>query len=94
MADKIWMDKLVKSIEIHLGQQGRLVIPASLRRSLKLKTGDKLIAREEEGSIVLEKQSTIEQRLKNRFTKISKHRSLADELIVERREAGKKEATE
>ena len=81
-------------MEVHLGRQGRLVIPAALRRSLELEEGDKLFAREEEGRLVLEKQSRIEKRLKNRFAKVSKNRSLADELIAERREAAKKEANE
>jgi bifunctional DNA-binding transcriptional regulator/antitoxin component of YhaV-PrlF toxin-antitoxin module len=36
-----------------------LVIPASLRRSLGLTDGDRLIAREEAGRLVLEKQETI-----------------------------------
>ena len=81
-----------KSVEVRLGQQGRIVIPALLRRSLELEAGDKLIAHEEEGRIILEKQSTIKQRLKKRFTKISEGRSLADELIMERREAARKEA--
>ncbi len=80
-------------MEVHLGRQGRLVIPAAIRRSLELEEGDKLIVREEEGRLVLEKQNTIEKRLKNRFAKVSK-RSLADELIAERREAAKKEAAE
>ena len=93
MVDEYDMDKLSKSVEVHLGRQGRLVIPAALRRSLELEEGDKLIAREEGGRLVLEKQNTIKQRLKNRFTKVSKERSLADELIAERREAAKKEAT-
>jgi AbrB family looped-hinge helix DNA binding protein len=88
------MDKLLKSVEVHLGRQGRLVIPASLRRSLELEEGDKLIAREEEGRLILEKQNTVKQRLKNRFTNVSKKRSLASELIIERREAVKEEATE
>lgn len=88
------MDKLLKSVEVHLGRQGRLVIPAALRRSLELEEGDKLIAREEGGRLVLEKQNTIKQRLKNRFTKVPTDRSLADELIAERREAAKEEATE
>ena len=88
------MDKLLKSVEVHLGRQGRLVIPAALRRSLDLEEGDKLIIREEEGRLVLEKQETIKQSLKNRFTKISKDRSLADELIAEWREAAKEEVTE
>lgn len=81
-------------MEVHLGRQGRLVIPAALRRSLELEEGDKLFAREEQGRLVLEKQNTIEKRLKNRFAKVSKNRSLADELIAERREAAKKEANE
>jgi AbrB family looped-hinge helix DNA binding protein len=88
------MDGLLKSVEVHLGRQGRLVIPAFLRRSLKLEEGDKLIAREDEGRLILEKQNTVKQRLKNRFTDVSKKRSLASELIIERREAVKEEATE
>lgn len=88
------MDKLLKSVEVQLGRQGRLVIPAVLRRSLELEEGDKLIAREEGGRLVLEKQDTIKQRLKNRFTKVPTDRSLANELIAERREAAKEEATE
>lgn len=94
VADKQGMNKLSKSVEVHLGRQGRLVIPAALRRSLELKEGDKLVAREEKGRLVLEKQETIKHRLKKRFTKVSKDRSLADELIAERREAAIQEATE
>ena len=85
------MDKTLKSVEVHLGCQGRVVIPASLRRSLQLEEGDKLVVREESGRLVLEKPETIEQRLKARFNKLPKERSLADELIAERREAAKKE---
>ncbi|MGB5774161.1 MAG: AbrB/MazE/SpoVT family DNA-binding domain-containing protein, partial [Sedimenticolaceae bacterium] len=33
--------------EVQLGPQGRLVIPAHLRRALDLKPGDRLIARKE-----------------------------------------------
>lgn len=88
------MKKILKPIEVHLGCQGRLVIPASLRRSLELVEGDKLILREEEGRLVLEKQETIKQRLKARFNKVPKERSLADELITERRSAAKKEIIE
>jgi AbrB family looped-hinge helix DNA binding protein len=86
------MNKLLKPIEVHLGRQGRIVIPASLRQSLKLETGDKLIIREEEGRIILEKQNTIKQRLKNRYAKLPKNRSLANELIGERRKAAQEES--
>lgn len=88
------MDELTKSVEVHLDRQGRLVIPASLRRSLGFETGDALIAREEEGRLVLEKQETIKRRLKARFAQVPRDRSLADELIAERREEAIKEAAE
>ena len=83
-----------KSVEIHLGHQGQLTIPAYLRRLLGFEEGDRLVVREEAGRLVLEKPDAIKQRLKARFAQVSKNRSLVDELIAERREAVKKEAME
>ena len=83
-----------KVMEVNIGKQGRLVIPAALRRSLGLHEGDKLVAREEDGRLVLEKREVIHQRLRARFAHIPKERSIVDELIAERREAAKKEAEE
>ncbi|NJL42290.1 MAG: AbrB/MazE/SpoVT family DNA-binding domain-containing protein [Pleurocapsa sp. CRU_1_2] len=88
------MNKLSKSVEVHLGRQGRLVIPAALRKLLGLEEGDTLVAREEAGRLVLEKQAMVKQRLKARFKGIPKDRSLADELIAERREEAKREVAE
>lgn len=88
------MTKLSRSVEVHLGRQGRLVIPASLRRLLGFEAGDTLIARQEEGRLVLEKQEAIKLRLRARFKALPKDRSLVDELITERREEAKKEAAE
>ncbi|MCM0590217.1 MAG: AbrB/MazE/SpoVT family DNA-binding domain-containing protein [Gloeotrichia echinulata IR180] len=88
------MNEPSKSVEVHLGRQGRLVIPARLRRSLGFETGDALIARQEEGRLVLEKPETIKLRLKARFSQVPKDRSLADELITERREEAKREEAE
>lgn len=88
------MNELSKSVEVHLGRQGRLVIPAALRRLLGFEEGDTLIAREEAGRLVFEKQERIKQRLKARFAQVPKDRSLVNELIAERREAAKKEAIE
>lgn len=87
------MDKLSNSVKVNIGRQGRLVIPAALRQSLGFEEGDKLVAREEAGRLVLEKQNAIKQRLKARFAQIPK-RSLSDELIAERRQAAKKEKNE
>jgi len=88
------MNKLSKSVEVHLGRQGRLVIPAPLRKLLGLEEGDTLVAREEAGRLVLEKQAMVKQRLKARFARVSKDRSLADELIAERRKEAKREVAE
>jgi len=88
------MDKLSKSVEVHLGRQGRLVIPVALRQLLGFEEGDTLVAREEAGRLVLEKQAMVKQRLKARFARVPNDCSLADELIAERREAAKREVAE
>lgn len=80
--------------ETQMGAQGRLVIPAELRRALNLKPGDRLIARQEGDSLVLERREAIEQRLWALFAKIPKDVSLVDELIAERREAARRESEE
>lgn len=85
------MDNSSKLVEVHLGRQGRLVIPAALRQLLGFEEGDTLIAREEAGRLVLEKQAMVKQRLKARFAKLPKERSLANELIADRQEAVKRE---
>lgn len=88
------MPKSATQTEVHLDSQGRLVIPAPLRRSLGFESGDNLIARMEDGRLVLEKADTIKQRLKSRFARLPLTTSLAEELIAERREAAKREASE
>jgi bifunctional DNA-binding transcriptional regulator/antitoxin component of YhaV-PrlF toxin-antitoxin module len=88
------MNNLFKPVKVHLGRQGRLVIPVALRQLLGFEAGDKLVAREEAGRLVLEKQAMVKQRLKARFTQLPKERSLADELIEERRKEAKTEEAE
>jgi len=88
------MPKSATQIEAHLDSQGRLVIPAPRRRSLGFASGEHLIARIEDGLLVLEKAGTIKQRLKSRFARLPPATSLAEELITERREAAKREANE
>lgn len=71
--------------EVQIGAQGRLVIPAALRKALKLETGDRMIARQVGDSLVLERRETIEKRLRERFRHIPADIDLAEELIDERR---------
>jgi AbrB family looped-hinge helix DNA binding protein len=82
------------SNEVQVGAQGRLVIPAALRKALGLKPGDRLIARQEGESLVLERREAIEQRLQDRFRHIPREVSLVDELIAERRAEAAREAWE
>jgi len=79
------MADIVKSNEVQIGAQGRLVIPSALRKSLKLKAGDKLIARQVGESLVLERREAIENRLWSLFSGIPEDVSLVDELVAERR---------
>ena len=47
VASYLAMSESSASVEVSLGRQGRLVIPAPLRRSLGLEEGDRLVARQE-----------------------------------------------
>ena len=76
---------------MRLGKQGRLVIPAVLRRALGLRPGDRLIARQEGDRIVLEKREEILSRVKRRFGVVPAQVDLAEELIAERRAEAKRE---
>lgn len=73
------------SNEVQVGAQGRLVIPASLRKSLNLKVGDRLVARRIGDSLVLERREAIEKRLQDRFRHIPRDVSLVDDVLAERR---------
>jgi len=80
--------------ETQLGAQGRIVIPVELRRALGLKPGDRLIARQEGESLILERREAIEKRLLARFACIPRETRLADELIRERRTEARREESE
>ena len=82
------------SSEVQIGAQGRVVIPAALRKALNLTPGDRLIARQEGDSLVLERREGIERRLWAMFSHIPKEVSLVDELIAERRAEARREDEE
>ena len=81
------------SNEVQVGAQGRLVIPAALRKALHLEPGDRLVARQVGEALVLERREAIEKRLQDRFRHIPSEVSLVDELIAERRAEAEREAT-
>ncbi|MFH1140634.1 MAG: AbrB/MazE/SpoVT family DNA-binding domain-containing protein [Chloroflexota bacterium] len=77
--------------EVRVGPQGRMVIPASIRETLCLQPGDSLIARVEDGYLVLEKREHILARLKARFGEVPSGVSMVEELIEERRAEARQE---
>ncbi|MFO7809122.1 AbrB/MazE/SpoVT family DNA-binding domain-containing protein [Thioalkalivibrio sp.] len=80
-----------KDNEVQVGAQGRVVIPAALRNTMKLQPGDRLIARLVGESLVLERRELVERRLRERFKHIPQDVSLVDELIGDRRAEAKHE---
>lgn len=78
--------------EVQIGPQGRLVLPAPVRKALNLRPGDRLILRQEGDCLVLERREAIEPRLWALFEVIPAEVSLVDELIAERRQAARQEA--
>lgn len=75
----------VETIELQVGRQGRVVIPAALRQLWQISSGDTLLARLEDDRLVLEKPEQVMQRVKHRYAALRGQASLADELISERR---------
>jgi AbrB family looped-hinge helix DNA binding protein len=70
----------------HLGDNGRLVIPATLRRELGLQPGDELVlVLEEDGLRILTRDQAVRaaRKLVRRYA--SGDRSLVGELVEERR---------
>ena len=69
--------------EVQIGTQGRVVIPAALRKALNLKPGDRLVAWQVGESLVLERREAIRKRLKDCFRHIPDDVSLVDELLAD-----------
>ena len=81
--------------EVRLGPQGRLVIPAAIRRALGLETGARLLARTEEGRLVLESPQGEAHRLRGAWRRFADHpERVIDELEAERRAEAELEAAE
>ena len=82
----------IKEAHTRINENGRVVVPASFRRALGVKSGDTLILRLENNELRI---TTFRQRLAKAQELVSKlkikSRSLADELISERRKEAARE---
>ena len=70
-----------------LGKQGRLVIPAELRKALELVPGDELHLHLAGRRLVLERPEDAVAELRRLGSSVSRSRSLVEELLAERRVA-------
>lgn len=75
-----------------INENGRVVIPASFRKALGIRAGDEVVLRLEDDELRI---TTLRQRLEQARRRVRKYvkpgRSLADELLAERREAARHE---
>jgi AbrB family looped-hinge helix DNA binding protein len=76
---------------VRMGPQGRIVVPADLRRELGLNEGSTMAASAEEGRLILEPRSVVLERLRRRFSGMPGSMQLADELIMDRRDETRNE---
>jgi AbrB family looped-hinge helix DNA binding protein len=82
----------IKESHARINENGRLVIPASFRRTLGIAAGDTVVLRLDNDELTI---TTLRSRLKRAQQIVRKHVprsvSLVDELIAERREAARRE---
>lgn len=76
----------------HVGERGRLVVPAAVRRRLQLDPGDLLVIEEQEDSFVVRKAADVAHGFRGYLRNVEPDRDLAAELIAERREEAEREA--
>jgi AbrB family looped-hinge helix DNA binding protein len=84
-----------RAVPLRIGPQGRVVIPAELRRELGLEPGETLMARVESRRLVLEPRGEILARLRSELRGATQpETSMVDELLAERRREARREAAE
>jgi AbrB family looped-hinge helix DNA binding protein len=77
---------------LRINENGRVVIPASFRKALGIKAGDEVVVRLEDDELRI---TTLKNRIGRAQRRVQGYvksgRSLAAELIAERREAAERE---
>jgi AbrB family looped-hinge helix DNA binding protein len=84
-----------RAVPLRIGPQGRVVIPAQLRRELGIEPGETLMARVESHRLVLERRDEILRRLRSELRDARPESGgVVEELIAERRAEARREAAE
>jgi AbrB family looped-hinge helix DNA binding protein len=77
---------------LRVNENGRVVIPASFRKAMGINAGDEIVLRIEDDELRI---TTLKRRIERAQRRLRRYirpeRSLADELIAERRESAKRE---
>ncbi len=74
------------AFSVQLGDRGRLVLPAAIRRQLELKPGDELlIILQPDGSLRISSARLAVRETRGLYRARTRKRSLVDELIADRR---------
>lgn len=77
-----------------MSANGRIVIPAAIRRELGLAVGDELTLGVERGRVVIESRANLLRSIQAEVKAAAGDRNLVDELIAERRRTAAREERE
>jgi AbrB family looped-hinge helix DNA binding protein len=85
----------IEGIQTRINENGRIVVPAVIRKAMGLNLGDSVVMSLEDGVLHIEPQFARVRKIQAEFKPFSKPESLAsDELIGERREEARRETEE
>jgi bifunctional DNA-binding transcriptional regulator/antitoxin component of YhaV-PrlF toxin-antitoxin module len=75
----------VRIMTVSIKPDGRVLVPASLRHEFGASPGEPLVARVEDGRLILERRADVLRRAQRRFAKLEPTDSLVEELLADRR---------
>jgi AbrB family looped-hinge helix DNA binding protein len=83
----------IQTYSVRLGDRGRLVLPAELRRRAGLREGQELVLIYANGVVHLATRQELTRAARGMFSGVGRGRDLVAELIAERREEARREAS-
>jgi AbrB family looped-hinge helix DNA binding protein len=75
----------------HVGERGRLVVPAAVRKRLQLDPGDLLVIEELDDSFVVRKATDIAHGFRGYLRDVDPGADLVSDLLADRREEAERE---
>lgn len=82
----------MESFRVTINENGRIIIPAPIRKDMHIKAGDELTLTYNDSNLQIETRKQVIKRVQKFFMqRLPKDVSLVDELIQERREEARRE---